>query len=237
MIGGLMYLTANRPDIVFVTFVCARYQAHPTEKHLKEVKRIFRYLRQSINKGLWNFKDSGFELIAYSDVDLAGCLDDYKSTSGRIQFLGDKLVSWSSKKQDCKAMSTAEADIPCSPKCKIMGQILLDHPLCYSLTATVDVPTVYLQQFWKTVSNVPNTKDTIRFKLYTQDIMYTVDMFCDALKLLVETPDNPFVALVTIEIIESFMNKVGYQGVVDKVSALYTKFLAQPWQTMFKVFN
>ncbi|GJS20682.1 retrovirus-related pol polyprotein from transposon TNT 1-94 [Tanacetum coccineum] len=47
MIGGLMYLTTSRPDIAFATFVCARYQARPTVKHLKEVKRIFRYLRQS----------------------------------------------------------------------------------------------------------------------------------------------------------------------------------------------
>ncbi|GJS47887.1 hypothetical protein Tco_0598008 [Tanacetum coccineum] len=109
MIGGLMYLTASRPDIAFVTFVCARYQARPTEKHLKEVKRIFRYLRQSINMGLWYTKDSGFELIAYADADHAVCNDDCKSTSGGIQFLGEKLVSWSSKKQDCTAMSSAEA--------------------------------------------------------------------------------------------------------------------------------
>ncbi|GJZ53104.1 retrovirus-related pol polyprotein from transposon TNT 1-94 [Tanacetum coccineum] len=93
MIGGHMYHTASRPDIACTTFVCARYQARPTEKHLKEVKRIFRYLRKSINKGLWFSKDSGFELIAYSDADLAGCLDDYKSTSRELQFLGDKLVS------------------------------------------------------------------------------------------------------------------------------------------------
>ncbi|GJX37943.1 retrovirus-related pol polyprotein from transposon TNT 1-94 [Tanacetum coccineum] len=109
MIGGLMYLTASRPDIAFATFVCARYQARPTVKHLKEVKRIFRYLRQSYNMGLWYPKDSGFELIAYSDADHAGCKDDCKSTSGGLQFLGGKLVSWSSKKQDCTTMSTAEA--------------------------------------------------------------------------------------------------------------------------------
>ncbi|GJW98783.1 retrovirus-related pol polyprotein from transposon TNT 1-94 [Tanacetum coccineum] len=84
MIGGLMYLTASRPDIAFSTFVCTRYQERPTEKHLKEVKRIFRYLKQSINKGLWYSKDYGFELIAYSDADLAGCLDDYKSTYGGL---------------------------------------------------------------------------------------------------------------------------------------------------------
>ncbi|GJX33567.1 ribonuclease H-like domain-containing protein [Tanacetum coccineum] len=90
--GGLMYLTASRPDIAFATFVCARYQARPTEKYLKKVKRIFRYLRQSIHMGLWYSKDSGFELIAYSDADHAACNDDCKSTSGGIQFLGDKLV-------------------------------------------------------------------------------------------------------------------------------------------------
>ncbi|GJY45560.1 retrovirus-related pol polyprotein from transposon TNT 1-94 [Tanacetum coccineum] len=110
MIGGLMYLTASRPDISYATFVCTRYQARPIDKHLKEVKRIFRYLRQTINMGLWYSKDSGFELIAYADADHAGCNDDCKSTSRGIQFLGDKLVSWSSKKQDCTAMSSAEAE-------------------------------------------------------------------------------------------------------------------------------
>ncbi|GJS88687.1 retrovirus-related pol polyprotein from transposon TNT 1-94 [Tanacetum coccineum] len=87
MIGGLMYLTASQPDIAFATFVCARYQARPTVKHLKEVKQIFRYLRQSYNMGLWYPKDSELELIAYSNVDHAGCKDDYKSTSGGLPFL------------------------------------------------------------------------------------------------------------------------------------------------------
>ncbi|GKC64573.1 retrovirus-related pol polyprotein from transposon TNT 1-94, partial [Tanacetum coccineum] len=85
-------------------------KARPTKKHLKEIKRIFQYLRQTINTGLWYSKDSGFELIAYSETDHAGCNYDYKSTSEDIQFLGDKLVSWSLKKQDCTTMSTAEAE-------------------------------------------------------------------------------------------------------------------------------
>ncbi|GJV45067.1 retrovirus-related pol polyprotein from transposon TNT 1-94 [Tanacetum coccineum] len=109
-IGSLMYLTSSRPDIVQAVCYCARYQARPTEKHLKEVKRIFRYLRGTINMGLWYPKDSGFELTAFSDADHAGCIDTRKSTSGGIQFLGDKLVSWMSKKQDCTAMSSAEAE-------------------------------------------------------------------------------------------------------------------------------
>ncbi|GJX95250.1 retrovirus-related pol polyprotein from transposon TNT 1-94 [Tanacetum coccineum] len=136
MIGGLMYLTASRPDIAFATFVCARYQARPTVKHLKEVKRIFRYLRQSYNMGLWYPKDSGFELIAYSDADHAGCKDDCKSTSGGVQFLGGKLVSWSSKKQDCTAMSTAEAEYvslsACCAQVIWMRTQLLDYGFKYN---------------------------------------------------------------------------------------------------------
>ncbi|GJW52610.1 retrovirus-related pol polyprotein from transposon TNT 1-94 [Tanacetum coccineum] len=88
-IGSLMYLTSSRPDIVQAVCYCARYQARPTEKHLKEVKRIFRYLR---------------------DADHASCVDTRKSTSRGIQFLGDKLVNWMSKKQDCTVMSSAEAE-------------------------------------------------------------------------------------------------------------------------------
>nr|GEV91207.1 hypothetical protein [Tanacetum cinerariifolium] len=109
-IGSLMYLTSSRPDIVQAVCFCARYQSRPTEKHLKEVKRIFRYLRGTVHMGLWYPKGSRFELTAFSDADHAGCVDTRKRTSGGIQFLGDKLVSWMSKKQNCTAMSLAEAE-------------------------------------------------------------------------------------------------------------------------------
>ncbi|GJT35113.1 retrovirus-related pol polyprotein from transposon TNT 1-94 [Tanacetum coccineum] len=67
---------------------------------------------ENVSSGLkdWYPKDSGFGLTAFSDVDHAGCLDTRKSTSGGIQFLGDKLVSSMSKKQNCTAMSSAEAE-------------------------------------------------------------------------------------------------------------------------------
>nr|GEY34728.1 uncharacterized mitochondrial protein AtMg00810-like [Tanacetum cinerariifolium] len=93
MIGALMYLTSSRPDIVHATCLCARYQAKPTEKNLKEVKRIFHYLRGTINTGLWYTKDSSFELTGFSDADYAGCKDTFKSNSGGAQFLGEKLES------------------------------------------------------------------------------------------------------------------------------------------------
>nr|GFA71945.1 uncharacterized mitochondrial protein AtMg00810-like [Tanacetum cinerariifolium] len=118
MISALMYLTSSIPDIVHATCLCARYQAKLTEKHLKEVNRIFCYLRGTVNTGLWYMKDSGFELTGISDADYAGCKDTFKSTFDGAQFLGKKLVSWSSKKQDCTALSTAEAEyVPLSACC------------------------------------------------------------------------------------------------------------------------
>ncbi|GKA26541.1 hypothetical protein Tco_0712650, partial [Tanacetum coccineum] len=84
--------------------------SRPTEKHLNAVKRVFRYLKNTINMGLWYPKDTSFELTAFLDSDHASCLDSRMSTSGGIQFLrGDKLVSWSSKKHECTSMSLAEA--------------------------------------------------------------------------------------------------------------------------------
>ncbi|GJV15510.1 hypothetical protein Tco_1360833 [Tanacetum coccineum] len=109
-IGSLMYLTSSRPDLVQTHKLMCTYQARPTQSILKVVKKILSIPKSTINMGLWYPKDSGFELTAFSDADHAGCLDTRKSTSGGIQFLGDKLVSWMSKKQNCTAMSSAKAE-------------------------------------------------------------------------------------------------------------------------------
>ncbi|GJZ59420.1 retrovirus-related pol polyprotein from transposon TNT 1-94 [Tanacetum coccineum] len=75
MIGTLLYLTASRPDLQFAICMCAQYQARPTKKHLHAVKRIFRYLKGTVNQGLWYSKDSSFALTAFADEDHAGCQD------------------------------------------------------------------------------------------------------------------------------------------------------------------
>nr|GEY67692.1 hypothetical protein [Tanacetum cinerariifolium] len=179
MIGSLMYVTSSRPDIMFATCMCARYQANPNEHHVSAVKRIFRYLKgtinlgfwypkdsgfdltaysntnhagchldrkiptpmveqaklkldlvrkpvdhtdyrnvkrifcylkRTINLGLWYPKDFGFDLTAYSDADHVGCHLDRKSTYGSVQFLGEKLVCWSSKKKNCVSISATESE-------------------------------------------------------------------------------------------------------------------------------
>ncbi|GKB74722.1 putative RNA-directed DNA polymerase [Tanacetum coccineum] len=98
----------------------ALYGLKPTKKHLKEVKRIFRYLKNTIHMGLWYPKDTGFELTAVSDSDYTRCIDTQKITFGGIQFLeGDKLVSWSSKKHDYTSMLTAEVEYMSLSTCNV----------------------------------------------------------------------------------------------------------------------
>ncbi|GJZ32292.1 retrovirus-related pol polyprotein from transposon TNT 1-94 [Tanacetum coccineum] len=80
-VGSLMYLTSSRPNLVFAVCMCAWYQAKPTEKHLHVVKWIFRYLKGTINMGLWYSKDTSIALTAYADIDHAGCQDTRRSTS------------------------------------------------------------------------------------------------------------------------------------------------------------
>nr|GEU37430.1 hypothetical protein [Tanacetum cinerariifolium] len=82
MVGTHMYLTASRPDLAFAVCMCAWYQAKPTKKHLHAL-RIFKYLRGTVNIGLWYPKDFSIALTAYADADHAGCQDTRRSTSGK----------------------------------------------------------------------------------------------------------------------------------------------------------
>ena len=76
-----------------------------------------RYLKGTPNLGLWYPRNNDCELIGFSDADFAGCRDDRKSTSGTCQFLGRRLISWSSKKQNCVAISTAESEYISAGSC------------------------------------------------------------------------------------------------------------------------
>ncbi|GKB59389.1 putative ribonuclease H-like domain-containing protein [Tanacetum coccineum] len=110
MIRSLMYLTACRPDIMFVVCASARFQVTPKVSYLHDVKRIFRYLKGQSKLGIWYPIDSPFDLEAFSDSDYAGASLDRKSTIRGCQFLGKRLISWQCKKQTIVANSTTEAE-------------------------------------------------------------------------------------------------------------------------------
>ena len=88
MIGSLLYLIASRPNIMFSVFLCARFQANSKESHLKEVKRIFRYLKENNDLCLWYPRNISLELMAYTNIDFAGHLVDSK------EYFRNGLVPW-----------------------------------------------------------------------------------------------------------------------------------------------
>ncbi|XP_073153701.1 secreted RxLR effector protein 161-like [Henckelia pumila] len=117
LIGSLIYLTAIRSDIVFVLFLCARFQSDPKQSHYIAAKRILKYLKGTPNVGSWYAKDKSLNLVGYSDTDYARCKLDGKSISGSCQFLGDRLISWCSKKKMYIETSTTEEEYLAAGSC------------------------------------------------------------------------------------------------------------------------
>ena len=109
MTGSLLYLIASRPDIMQAVGLMARFQANPKESHMIVVKIILRYLKGTIDYGLWYPKYENFDLKVFSNADWEGSLDDRKNTSGNVFFLGNQLLAWSSKKKSSISLSTTEA--------------------------------------------------------------------------------------------------------------------------------
>jgi hypothetical protein len=110
VIRSLLYMTGSRSDMMISVCMYARFQASPRESHLKATKRILRYLKHTQIIGLWYPKGARFELIGYSNFDYAGCKIERNRTSGTCQLLERSLVSWSSKKQNSVALSTAKVE-------------------------------------------------------------------------------------------------------------------------------
>jgi hypothetical protein len=92
MIGSLLYLIVTQPDIQFTVGLCAHFQASPRSSHRTTVQRIFRYLKQTPEFGIWYSASSSLDLVGFSDDDFAGCGIDGKSTCRTCHFLGSSLV-------------------------------------------------------------------------------------------------------------------------------------------------
>jgi hypothetical protein len=113
MIGSQLYITSSHPNIMHVVGMVGRYHSAPKQSHLIVVKRIFKYLKGTMNYGLWYPMNQNFQLSVYSFVDWANCVDEGKRTSGGAFLFGDSLVSWLSKKKGSVT----------SPKIKYFGNL------------------------------------------------------------------------------------------------------------------
>ncbi|PRQ17740.1 putative RNA-directed DNA polymerase [Rosa chinensis] len=121
IVGSLMYLTATRPDLMYVVSLISRFMSSPTELHMQAAKRVLRYLKGTINLGVLYRRNGEEKLEAFTDSDYAGDVDDRKSTSGYIFMFSDGAVSWSSKKQPVVTLSTTEAEFIAAAYCACQG--------------------------------------------------------------------------------------------------------------------
>ena len=174
LVGALQYLTWTRPDLSFAVNLVCQFMHCPRVSHLQAVKRILRYLKGSIECGLWFPKSSSPPCItAYSDADWAGCSIDRKSTGGFCIFLGSSIINWSAKKQPTVARSSTEAEyrslantaaeltwickllvdigfhLPCKPKlwCDNISAIsLAKNPIFHARTKHVELDYHYIRE-------------------------------------------------------------------------------------------
>ena len=150
-IEALQYLTFTRPNISYaVQQVCLHMHA-PCTDHMFALKRIMRYVQGTLHYGLHLYPSPIEKLISYTDADWGGCPDTRRSTSGYCVFLGDNLISWSSKRQPTLSRSSAEAEYKSvanvvSESCWLHNLLLeLHYPLSLAtLVYCNNVSAIYL---------------------------------------------------------------------------------------------
>ena len=117
MVGSLMYLTATRPDLMFVVSLISRFMANPTELHFATAKRIMRYLKGTLEFGIWYQREGKSELLGYINNNYAGDVDDSRSTSDYVFLMSEGAVAWSSRKQPIVTLSTTESEYVAAATC------------------------------------------------------------------------------------------------------------------------
>ncbi|XP_050916450.1 secreted RxLR effector protein 161-like [Lathyrus oleraceus] len=117
LVGSLRYLTCTRPDILLSVGIVSRFMEEPVYTHWKALKRIQRYIQGTVSLGMFYSNSKKYKLVGYSDSDWCGDIDDRKSTSGYVFFMGNTAFTWLSKKQPIVTLSTCEAEYVAASWC------------------------------------------------------------------------------------------------------------------------
>nr|GEU49626.1 hypothetical protein [Tanacetum cinerariifolium] len=237
MIGTLLYLTAsrpelqfdssNRPDLRFAICMCTWYQARPTENYLHAVKKIFQYLRGTVNRGLWYPKDSSIALTAFADADHAGYQDTRRSTSRSMEFLGDRLVSRSSKR---------------SKHIDIRFHFIKEHVEngvieLYFINTEYQLSYIFTKALGR--ERIEFLINKLGMQNFTSEILkqladeFEEDMFQICPKVTGQKLSNPPFK----EEIHAFMSDLGYPGNIKTLSEVKVEILPQPWRTFETIIN
>nr|GEV52151.1 retrovirus-related Pol polyprotein from transposon TNT 1-94 [Tanacetum cinerariifolium] len=241
----------------------AWYQASPIKKHLEALKRVFQYLRGIIHWGLWYLKDIAMVLTTYVDADHAGCQDTQRSTPGSAQFLRDKLVSWSSKKQKSTAISTTEAEYTCLDAVE-KGVVELYFIMTNYQLADIFTKALPRERFEFLLSRLDTMADmnipandvpadqapTIAPPTRTDNQIlplhkwvpvdksnYVLDVLRDALQITPINDNDPFMAPPSSDAVIEYVNTLGYPCTLRNVSAMSVNDLYQPWRAILSMIN
>ena len=132
-------MTHTRPDLLYSVDLLSRYMETPTSDHLSVADRILRYVKGTLDFGLiylkFQIQDA---LVGYSESDFAGNVDDGRSTSGHVFFMGSSIVSWGSMKQKTEALSSCEAEYIAATLATCQGVSL--HRLISELKGVQQMP-------------------------------------------------------------------------------------------------
>ncbi|GJY12798.1 integrase, catalytic region, zinc finger, CCHC-type containing protein [Tanacetum coccineum] len=259
MVGSLMYLTASRLDLVFAVCMCARYQAKPTKKHFEAIKRVFRYLKGTINMGLWYPKDNAMSLTAYADADHAGCQDSRRSTSGSAQFLGDRLLDLNQTRvtsvfnQSWNDMTLINAEV-LSNFVSLQCLSSLLNALLQNTMAEQNVPAqpptrtdeqIVPRSQWLTIGksnllfNAQKIQKNPIFQISVDEQWFdlSADLLRKALAITPVIPAHPFELPPSGNTVIDFVNELGYPEPVEIVSNIRVNYVYQPWRAILSLIN
>nr|GEY42132.1 retrovirus-related Pol polyprotein from transposon TNT 1-94 [Tanacetum cinerariifolium] len=254
MIGTLLYLTASRPELQFALCMCAQYQARPTKKYVHAVKRIFRYLRGTVHRGLWYPKDSSVALTTFADADHAGCHDTHRSTSGSMQFLGERLISWTMNTTIDQQVAMDEALVPHAQRLRIgrsnfcllsdikskestlqlVYDVLRLCPFFKAFLVTADVPEIYMQEFRATATVHHHA---IRFKMDNKKHIVNLESFRDMLHICSRIHGQSFAEPSFEEEIIAFIRFLRHSAVIKTLTDVNINKLYQPWRSFAAIIN
>ncbi|XP_057249408.1 uncharacterized mitochondrial protein AtMg00810-like [Beta vulgaris subsp. vulgaris] len=110
LVGRLLYLNITRPDLSYTTQHLSQFLSCPREPHMQAALHVVKYLKNTVDLGLYYSANCDLHLQGYSDADWSSCVFSCKSLSAYCMFLGSHLVSWKTKKQKTVSKSSAEAE-------------------------------------------------------------------------------------------------------------------------------